>query len=62
MNTAVQIFYDSGSGALDRLERKINETARENGLDIVSASPCFRKGCLDDDVMYIVVVFRKKGD
>lgn len=61
MNTFVKIFSDSGCGGEDRLEIEINEIARRRNLDIVSATPCFRKGFLDADTMFIVVVFRKKG-
>lgn len=61
MSTFVKIFSAWGSGGTERLENEINEFARKRNLDIVSASPCFRKGFIDADGMQIVVVFRKKG-
>ena len=61
MNTFVKIFSECGSGGISRLEDTINEFAFKRDLDIVSANPCFRKGFLDSDGMFIVVVFRKKG-
>lgn len=61
MNTFVKIFSAWGSGGVERLENDINEFALKRNLDIVSASPCFRKGFVDADAMLIVVVFRKKG-
>ena len=62
MDTFIKIFYDAGSGGEARLENAINEMARKRNLDIVSATPCFRKGFLDSDAMFIVVVFRKRGE
>ena len=61
MDTFVKIFSDSGSGGENRLEHEINEFARRINLDIVSANPCFRKGFIDGDTLFIVVVFKKKG-
>jgi hypothetical protein len=60
MDSFVKIFSDYGSGGIERLENDINEFARKRSLDIVSASPCFRKGFIDADGMHIVVVFKKK--
>ena len=61
VNTFVKIFYDCGSGGIERLENAINEFARKRNFDIISANPCFRKGVVDSDRMFIVAVFRKKG-
>lgn len=61
MNNFVKIFSAWGSGGIERLENDINEFTLKRNLDIVSASPCFRKGFIDADGMLIVVVFRKKG-
>ena len=60
MDTFVKIFSDYGSGGIERLENDINEFARKRNLDVISASPCFRKGFIDADGMHIVVVFKKK--
>ncbi len=60
MDTFVKIFFDCGSGGSKRLEEDINNFARSRNLDIISASPCFRKGFFDADAMHIVVVFKKK--
>ena len=61
MDTFVKIFEAYGAGGTTRLENEINEMARKRDLDIVSANPCFRKGFMDSDAMFIVVVFRKKN-
>ena len=61
MDTFVKIFCESGLGGEQRLEDYINKFAIKRKLDIVSAEPCFRKGVLED-TMFVVVVFRRKGD
>jgi hypothetical protein len=61
-DTFVKIFSESGSGGENRIENAINEFALKRNLDIVSANPCFRKGLFDADTMFVVVVFRKKGE
>ena len=62
MSTLVKIFSDSGCGGECRLEEQINSFAERENLDIVSANPCFRKGLLDADTMFVVVVFRRASD
>ena len=62
MNTFVKIFSANGYGGEELLENEINEFARKRNLDIVSANPCFRKGFIDGDTMFVVAVFRKKGE
>lgn len=62
MNTFVKIFSDADNRGIKPLEDKINTYARDNNLEIVSASPGFRKGFLDPDVLFIAVVFRTKVD
>ena len=62
MDTFVKIFSDSGSGGENRLENEINEFARKRNLDIVSANPCFRKGFIDADIMFIVVTLKRKEE
>lgn len=62
METFIKIFSDWGSGGEKRLEDEINKFALKRNLDIVSANPCFRKGFLESDIMFISVVFKKKGD
>lgn len=58
MNTFLRIFSSSG-GSEKWLEDEINEFARNQNLEIVSASPCFRKGFIDSDYMFVTVIFRK---
>lgn len=62
MNTFVKIFSDAGCKGPKGLEDKVNTYAQDNNLEIVSASPCFRKGFLEPDGMFISVVFRKKDE
>ena len=60
-DTFVKIFSESGSSGEYRLENEINEMARKRNLDIVSTNTVFRKGAFED-TMFVVVVFRKKGE
>ena len=61
MDTFIKIFTESGSGGEYRLELEINEIARRENLDIISTNTVFKKGILED-TMFVVVVFRKKGE
>lgn len=62
MNTLVKIFSVYGAAGERRVEAQINDFAERENLDIVSANPCFRKGLLDADTMFVVVVFRRASD
>lgn len=62
METFIKIFTDCGSGGEKRLENLINAFAKNKNLDIVSANLCFRKGFIDSDTMFSIVVFKKKGE
>lgn len=58
MKTFLKIFNSNGRNE-GYLEKEINEFARKHNLEIVSASPCFRKGFIDCDFMFVTVIFRK---
>lgn len=58
METFLKIFSSNGNSE-KWLENEINEFARKHNLEIVSASPCFRKGFIDSDYMFVTVIFRK---
>lgn len=62
MNTFVKVFSSYGGAGERRIEAQINDFAERENLDIVSANPCFRKGLLDADAMFVVVVFRRTSD
>ena len=58
MKTFLKIFNSNGNSE-SWLENKINEFARNHNLEIVSASPCLRKGIVDSDYMFVTVIFKE---
>lgn len=57
--TILKIFSSDGNNE-KWLEDEINKYAETNNLEFVSAAPCFRKGFIDSDYMFVTVVFKRK--